>query len=493
LGLPPDIKLSRSEWSYVRRRMKNKPRRFSNHFVRSQLKSLEAYRNTVRGIQRSPKDSSLVPADFGYEGSFHPSRFSSHYLSSLVTHMHHLFVVLTPITVGSTVTAFNKRTKLLHRGVVLSRRTYQSNAYVIQFERKELGFEFCLDIDIASHGVKEVLLPAKPPGLQASPMVPHLGMNTTNLGELAYGSTYGTVLNFNIGMTKDTLRNFYLGKNSTRVVTEEDKATEKEILVKLMFMMDSSLKRKARILKTIEKFNKIISSCEKRSQESASTLLSRPGNKSFRDHYVWLKESLASTNHVIKTCLYYLQIMYDQAYSSGAHNTTKDQIANVRPRQNQPPVHYESMKAWKKCMKTGFVDCGAMIADSIQKRKIHDNGLGSNHASNSIDDDGSEKANIANHQSNLTGCLSKASSLLFATELSRKSILQSGNDKIMSGSIIQSILSDARNNLQPIPPPTDIPVHFGHILRKRDLGHQALSEAFSMLEGELGHMLSNED
>ena len=131
-----------------------------------------------------------------------------------------------------------------------------SNKYLIQFERKELGFEFCLDVEIASHGIKEVLLPAKPHVMYGYQPGHIMGFKSTSVGDLAYGSTYGTILNFNRNVTKEKLRRFYNGEEVGRVISNKDKSVEKEILIRLMFMMESSLKRKARILKTLKNLTK---------------------------------------------------------------------------------------------------------------------------------------------------------------------------------------------------------------------------------------------
>jgi len=397
---------------------------------------------------------------------------------------------LTPIKTGSTVTAYNKRTKLLHRGVVLSIGPLDSNKYLIQFERKELGFEFCIDVEIASHGVKDVLLPANPQVMYGY----HPGCNlldSTTVGKLPYGTTYGTILNFNKDVTKRKLTNFYSGKGVARVVSDQDKAVEKEILIRLMFMMDSSLKRKARILKTITKLNRIIHSCEKRSHEKASILLKRPCNESFREHYKWLTDSLVSTNFVIKSCLSYLQIMYGQAYSSGVQNTTSVHLADVCPHLNhavgENEVDNNHSMIWAESLKAGYKDCGRLISDVIQAKEFIENDRSPRYASNASDE-GCDETIPPSQDWYLDGCVSQACSLLLATELSRKSIWECRNEKIFSGSIIRSTLSKARDSLQPAPLKTDVPVHLNHITRARDLGFQALSEALSMLEGELDNL-----
>lgn len=364
----------------------------------------------------------------------------------------------------------------------MSKGPLDSNKYLIQFERKELGFEFCLDVEISSHGVKEVLLPANPRKMYGSQPRSHLSMTSTMVGELAYGSTYGTILNFNEDLTEEKLKNFYLGKGVAHVVSDQDKAVEKEILIKLMFMMDSSLKRKARILKTIEAFNRIINNCVKRSHKSAAALLNIPYNKSFREYYIWLKDSLSSTNYVIKKCITYMQIMYGHAYSSGIQSAISYRLADTCPSSNKSVVDKEKDNnyemSWTNSLKTGSIDCGRSISDSIQVKRNKVNG-------------GYEEKYPPCQNSHLQGCLAHASSLLLATELSRKSIWESRNDKIFSGAVIQSIFADARNSIQPTSFITDVPLLLAPITRARDQGFQALSEALAILEGELDILIQS--
>lgn len=73
---------------------------------------------------------------------------------------------------------------MLHRGTVLSRTTSPST-YLVQFERKELGYEECPDFDVASHGI--------PAMLKVSPTNQSLDaqIDPNRYGDLPYGTTYG--------------------------------------------------------------------------------------------------------------------------------------------------------------------------------------------------------------------------------------------------------------------------------------------------------------
>ena len=161
LGIPPTAKLTRHEWSLVRRSIPSRPRRFSRRFVQKQLDRLNAYRHTARWIQ---KTMYRRPAYFRYE-------------------------VLAPIKVGATVTAYHTRHRILHRGLVLG-HDHDRHGYLIQFERKDLGYAFCTDTDVASHGVPEVFVKGADASLN--------GIGTFSdahswPGLLPYGTSYGPV------------------------------------------------------------------------------------------------------------------------------------------------------------------------------------------------------------------------------------------------------------------------------------------------------------
>ena len=124
LGINPDVRLTDREWRAVRRRIAKKPRRFSKRFIASQLSERNAYRCRVRMLQHVPALAST--ASFPYN-------------------------VPAPIRVGTTVTAFSRKFRLIQRGVVLSRDDLNAR-YLILFESEEFGCEYCPDSEVASHG-----------------------------------------------------------------------------------------------------------------------------------------------------------------------------------------------------------------------------------------------------------------------------------------------------------------------------------------------------
>ena len=91
-----------------------------------------------------------------------------------------------PIRVGTTVTAYNKRLRILHRGIVLF-HDVRAHGYLIQFERKELGYEFCPDTEVASHGVPDVLVAANESPLHGTSRTGNIDMS--EVGMMTYGTS----------------------------------------------------------------------------------------------------------------------------------------------------------------------------------------------------------------------------------------------------------------------------------------------------------------
>lgn len=136
LGIPSNTKLTRSEWGIIRRKIRKRPRLFSKRFIRTQIKELEKHREIVRKVQISGKETPDA----------HNTRYE----------------VLAAPKVGTTVTAYHSRARLIHRGTVLAHNK-KSAIFLIQFERKELGWDWVKDVEIASHGVPDVILVRRDP------------------------------------------------------------------------------------------------------------------------------------------------------------------------------------------------------------------------------------------------------------------------------------------------------------------------------------------
>lgn len=152
VGLSSNMKLSQAEWHTVRRRAKDKPRRFSQKFVASQLLEREKYRDTIRKLQnihcnnKSIDDANSVDMKTKEEEILKGTIFD--------------FDVYAPIPVGALVTAFNKRFRIIQRGKVMA---YDADAflYLVEFESKEFGYELCSDTTVASCGGPTLLLANK--------------------------------------------------------------------------------------------------------------------------------------------------------------------------------------------------------------------------------------------------------------------------------------------------------------------------------------------
>lgn len=99
------------------------------------------------------------------------------------------FAIPAPIKVGATVTAYNKKFLILHRGTVLFYDP-SSARYLVQFERKELGTEFVSDTEVASHGVPEILIPPAASiltGALNETAITHYA----KIGRYPYGTSFG--------------------------------------------------------------------------------------------------------------------------------------------------------------------------------------------------------------------------------------------------------------------------------------------------------------
>lgn len=307
LGVPPDARLTRKEWSLVRRSLPKRPRRFSRRFIQSELAKLCQYRDIVRALQHSEQ---AMP-DFGFD-------------------------VPAYIKIGATVTAIHWKRRVLHRGVVLSHDPRRSG-YLVQFERQELGFQFCPDYEIASHGVPEILIKATSSCLDASNIGAFSNRNA-QMGELPYGTSYGSlyadqpspvmkdkqakVAKFSPVVGNDDAVNYF--KSSSSALSTVDnanrvaqarvaQAAERETLVELIGTIDAALKRKNELLHAICKCNNDITTMKANASSPASAQLHQ--GSPLMAHYSWLHANLRATNESLETSLVLLQTMYGKAYS----------------------------------------------------------------------------------------------------------------------------------------------------------------------------------
>ena len=84
-----------------------------------------------------------------------------------------------------------------------------------------------------------------------------------------------------------------------------DKSAEREALISLIAAVETIIKRKSLILKTIDSFN------HGASQQCKNNLL----NHDFGSHFAWLVANLQTTNDALSKSRHYLQVLYGKALS----------------------------------------------------------------------------------------------------------------------------------------------------------------------------------
>lgn len=88
-----------------------------------------------------------------------------------------------------TVTAYNRQYQVLHRGTVLHHDA-KRHFYLIQFERKELGFEVCPDHRISAHGLQLPVCRAPDTAFDGTHIGGSEDLNKLP-GSIVYGTGYG--------------------------------------------------------------------------------------------------------------------------------------------------------------------------------------------------------------------------------------------------------------------------------------------------------------
>ncbi len=116
--VPPGVELTWRQWKMIRRQF-NRPRRFSQTFITSQLSKRNRFRRMIRKLQRH-SDSGKT----------------------------HNFPVPPILQPGTTVKAYIRRSRIVSKGNVLF-YSPGDHGYMVQFDAEELGCEFCPDTDVA--------------------------------------------------------------------------------------------------------------------------------------------------------------------------------------------------------------------------------------------------------------------------------------------------------------------------------------------------------
>eukprot|EP00547_Thalassionema_nitzschioides_P001014 CAMPEP_0194207414 /NCGR_PEP_ID=MMETSP0156-20130528/6166_1 /TAXON_ID=33649 /ORGANISM="Thalassionema nitzschioides, Strain L26-B" /LENGTH=1028 /DNA_ID=CAMNT_0038934175 /DNA_START=177 /DNA_END=3263 /DNA_ORIENTATION=+ len=298
LGIPTDIKLTRTEWSIVRQQIRKRPRRFSKRFISQEVERLKDYRSVVRKMQHLS-----MPRPKGF-----------------------LFEVPCAIEVGTVVTAYSKGYNILHRGVVLE-YDIDRRMYLIQFERKELGFEFCPDVEVASHGVPQLFQDYDTLSLDGTPIGCFVDRNNQH-GDPSYGTCYVSSKNSKQKSRKDEVA----GPVSVDEGAHQDHAsqtcdgflesaekcnslkevTEQQLAIKLIEIIDLCLERKSQLLEAIDNLHYFVAA------EKDSTNRRKKLPTQLDDHYAWLLANLDLTSQSLQAAMAYSQIMYTNPYKTNS-------------------------------------------------------------------------------------------------------------------------------------------------------------------------------
>jgi hypothetical protein len=251
------------------------------------------------------------------------------------------------IRVGATVTAFHSRFRVVFRGIVLAHDAGR-NGYLVQFERQELGYQFCRDTEVASHGAPEVLVRAADVTLDGTTLGAFSNRHAVP-GALSYGTSYGPMHVDQVDPVdkdkeaKDALLDIVMASSNktagedplidgTQIVSdifnsEEElvisstkksesraalieKVAERETLVQLIGTIVAALKRKTMLLDAIEKCHKLLETIDASQRQVFAKF-----NPVFKDHYSWLHANLRMTNQSLESSLLLLQAMYSDGYS----------------------------------------------------------------------------------------------------------------------------------------------------------------------------------
>jgi hypothetical protein len=238
---------------------------------------------------------------------------------------------------------------VVFRGIVLAHDAGR-NGYLVQFERQELGYQFCRDTEVASHGAPEVLVRAADVTLDGTTLGAFSNHHAAP-GGLAYGTSYGPMYVDQLDpvekdkKAKDALFDLVMAASSKpagvdplmdgtqcqivsdilnsdaeMVITSThkfesraaltEKVAERETLVQLIGTIVAALKRKTLLLDAIEQCHKLLETIDVSQRQVIAKF-----NHAFKDHYAWLHANLRMTNQSLESSLLLLQVMYSDGYS----------------------------------------------------------------------------------------------------------------------------------------------------------------------------------
>lgn len=279
LGFSEDTPLSHSEWKRIRRLRKVVPRRFSKHFIISQLQERNDYRSKVRKIQSNP--STLT--DFPYN-------------------------VYMPNRIGSMVTAYCKRYHVLQRGSVLAYFPDKA-VYLIEFENVHFGCEYCPDSDVASCDVPTRVIPSKCIPRQRKQVVSHFEQGTVWLNKLAQNP-------FSAFTVSETIAQ----PTSSSLKTFVDEVANYDSFLTLLETMDVARRRKHEILSLVADANTLaitalpFGQSDEAFRSNATTVESIKLSHSTKDHLRWLINSLQRTNLVLDASMSTFRTLFGDSF-----------------------------------------------------------------------------------------------------------------------------------------------------------------------------------
>ncbi len=230
----------------------------------------------------------------------------------------------------------------------------------------------------------------------------------------------------------NTLNKANKAKNSK----SESFVAEREVLTKLMNLIDSLLERKDAILDAIDSFH-----------NELGNSLNGPGDE-FKQHYEWLQDNLLQTNLALEAALTYQQVMYGKMYSGTSLvtlNTASDSDLMI------PDSHHG--RKWGHTLSR----CATELGSVVTKRTLDQSLSNSETVINSV---------------------SSAAALILTTDILSE-IKYGKGLKSVAGALRQNMFS---LKLEPIPA---LPRELSIVATSRKAAMEDLVEALNMLQSEL--------
>jgi len=451
-GIDPGTKLTRKEWGTIRRAIKKSRRRFTRGFIDAEFRSLNKYRNTVRKIQLTMHTSDSPPA------LSEPFRFE----------------VLAPPRIGDTVTAYHHPTHLLHRGNVLC-HDHESSAYLIQFEKKSLGYDWCADFEVASHGLPQVIYPSRDKAIERSatslPFSPY--------GVLPSGTCYGTLIEFYNKEATSFNKPIHIPDISdkshlkTKIAMLIERITEREALVKLMCMIELMIERKKLLLKAIDKchlnYENAINNGDVPSKMA--------DHKAFQEHYSWLHSNLKLNEASLEIALAQMQIIYGEAYTGISMLPTEKKSLSCKSLQDRNTIAQNEPHniPWMQAVDDFALDVGQDMATRLISIKPS-----------------TTDAYTASMLSSAGGMLLTSDLIANALTDNDQSLQKQRNClKTISGSnSSKNILLNQLSLLEPTH--IGLPSEASNLLQARDSAFQALADSVRMFAAEISAQRGDE-